>query len=921
MNHHPRSPKWPFFVFSAGLILLVAILLEVWEFHHPAREPICREAEQLPSPARSPLEFPDTLMDFPVKGNASQDSTVNGGFVFVSPAEKILAEMSGERLEGSLGDSQFAGERNLVPQAEVVGDFPALIQDPESVSPTKKQGESSSQKKDDSGPKSGPSAGQERLATRPKRLEALPEETLPEPQAKLEEDSSLSPNPLGPAPPAPRESPGAKSDYALTKKAWTDPEALRKSLEELAATAECATWANQALKDLQVLGAAMEDGSPEARAALGRLSDAVASVPKIVQKLNNFEQVRKVRQAGYALQRRIDVWQSILQLGPTALIEAECPAADPRKVALCLVDLDSVTSGSKEGRHWREYLLTDALKELVDQRRQKNESRSPSRPHPSSLPEGEETVSNSPMGEGTFGERQQRELAQKILARLIATPTTDPQRQFLNSPLLTTYREQVQRLAAEPIAPADVLSDLERYERTRLGSDGRRVAFALQVLALSPDPRRRAVAEQLDRNYRNANLRITLSEEFLNRLVPESKTEIAPVNERILGTPVYGQSMTSADVAIKLIPDPERAHVEFQMTGEAVAVTSSTSGTATFFHDNESVLAGVKPLEIDRKGLRLLPSKVHVQQQSRLRGLQTNYDRIPLINWIARNIARTQHDQFREEAEREGRQRVEEKTRKRLDTEAYARMSDLVNRLNHNVFGPLDRLALDPTIIDARTTEDRLTLRLRVAGDDQLGSHTPRPQAPTDCLASFQINESMLNNALARLQLEGKTLTLKELAQRIAERFHRPDIWQVPPTNENVQVTFPAQDPLRVRCENGQVILELSIVEFGKPSRSWSNFQVRVVYGPKITGRQVELVREGPIQLIAEGLRLSSRVALSGALAKAFPSDRPVNVTPKRFLNDPKLGDLQVTQLLIDDGWIGVALGTNKQSEQTAMRK
>jgi hypothetical protein len=91
-----------------------------------------------------------------------------------------------------------------------------------------------------------------------------------------------------------------------------------------------------------------------------------------------------------------------------------------------------------------------------------------------------------------------------------------------------------------------------------------------------------------------------------------------------------------------------------------------------------------------------------------------------------------------------------------------------------------------------------------------------------------------------------------------------------------------------------------------------------VFYRPQINGRKVELIRDGPNHLRSSG---GSRIALIAAFEKAFPSDQPVNVTPERLLNDPKLRDLQFTQLLIDDGWVGMALGTKEQAARTAMRK
>ena len=66
-------------------------------------------------------------------------------------------------------------------------------------------------------------------------------------------------------------------------------------------------------------------------------------------------------------------------------------------------------------------------------------------------------------------------------------------------------------------------------------------------------------------------------------------------------------------------------------------------------------------------------------------------------------------------------------------------------------------------MIAAQTTVDRAIMRLRLAGDEQVGSHTPRPQAPADSLASVQIHESVLRNVVERLNLDGRTFTLPQL--------------------------------------------------------------------------------------------------------------------------------------------------------------
>jgi len=60
--------------------------------------------------------------------------------------------------------------------------------------------------------------------------------------------------------------------------------------------------------------------------------------------------------------------------------------------------------------------------------------------------------------------------------------------------------------------------------------------------------------------------------------------------------------------------------------------------------------------------------------------------------------------------------------------------------------GSTVRSRLRPEAVDMQTTEDRLIARYRLAGFEQAGAFTPRPQAPADSLLSIQVHESMLNN-------------------------------------------------------------------------------------------------------------------------------------------------------------------------------
>jgi hypothetical protein len=214
-------------------------------------------------------------------------------------------------------------------------------------------------------------------------------------------------------------------------------------------------------------------------------------------------------------------------------------------------------------------------------------------------------------------------------------------------------------------------------------------------------------------------------------------------------------------------------------------------------------------------------------------------------------------------------------------------------------------------LIDAKTTEERIVMRLLISGEDQLGGFTPRPQEPSDSLACVQINESLLNNGIQRLQLDGRTFMMPELAKHIAAVFGR--LPQKPaPENEDVKITFAAKDAVSVRCQDGKLAVTLSIVKLSNSSHAWKNFQVTAYYTPKIEGRSARLSRDGYISLSSRRADL----ALRGVFSHVFSKETTWELVPEVVLNQPKLKNAVITQFVIDDGWIGIALGPKPVTAQ-----
>ena len=437
-----------------------------------------------------------------------------------------------------------------------------------------------------------------------------------------------------------------------------------------------------------------------------------------------------------------------------------------------------------------------------------------------------------------------RQTAQRALARLTQVPLTAEQQQFVAGGPVAALRDELRHWAAEPIGAAVLLRNIERYEATGLPSDSRRLAMDCQYLLDSPLEARRQLAARIDDYYRNANFRLAVKDEFLNDLMPERNVEYAQINDEVQGHPTSGHSLMATEAVVRMVPDPKRVRMALEVTGDIASNTTTDAGAARFLNASRSWYVARKPLEVDMKGISLWPAEVQVHNDTELRGVDTKLGNVPILGFVLAQIAKGQYEQNKPAATAEVEQKIISQASQRVDAEAREQLAGMVAKLNQRVFDPLNNLSLDPQLIDAQTTEQRFTMRLRVGGEDQIGSHTPRPNAPEDSLASVQLHESVLNNGLRRLQFEGRTFTLPQLAEHVGKSLNCTP-WLTNPDNEDVKITFARQDPVVVRCQDGQVVLTFSMLRLSKSPHRWNNFQVRAFYRPEVKGRSARLRARG----------------------------------------------------------------------------
>lgn len=453
----------------------------------------------------------------------------------------------------------------------------------------------------------------------------------------------------------------------------------------------------------------------------------------------------------------------------------------------------------------------------------------------------------------------------------------------------------------------DLLSRLEHFEQSGASESSERVANAARRMLASDDPAAQAFARRIGQHYRNLNVRLTLSPEFLKRVLPQPEDEDGRVAEWIDGHLVYGRSTTSTQVDLDLEPHEHAWHLVFSAEGTVSSRTRMSAGAATFSSANRSWFEAQVPIVLSHTGAQAGEPRVRVSSASRLNDVATNFDNVPLIGAMARGYAEYRHEQRQSETRSEIDRRVAQRVRTTIGEQIETKMAESRERVSGQLLGPLETLGLDVGPTALATTDTELVLRTRLAAGDQLAAFTPRPRAPDTCWASLQMHESAANNLVDRLELAGKHFTLPDLSRYLADKSGRP--LQAVPTDlpSNVAVAFSSVDPVRVFCRDDQleICLRLDRLEVGEHTAQ--DVHIRVFYKPEVTAGEAYLVRDGGLQLASsDGTR--SRFMVRSVLAKVFAANRAWPIATAAQLDAMNLADVGIVQAELRDGWVALAL-------------
>ena len=127
---------------------------------------------------------------------------------------------------------------------------------------------------------------------------------------------------------------------------------------------------------------------------------------------------------------------------------------------------------------------------------------------------------------------------------------------------------------------------------------------------------------------------------------------------------------------------------------------------------------------------------------------------------------------------------------------------------------------------------------------------------------------------------------------------------------------FAEQDAVQFRIADQQLELVLSMREVNHERNPVRNFRVHAFYAPVLNGLEAEFVRVGALGI--EGrIGTGERARMHAVFNKVLTEERKLPIVRLNDPQDQRLAGLMITQLVLEDGWIGLAIGPGSP-ERTA---
>lgn len=365
-----------------------------------------------------------------------------------------------------------------------------------------------------------------------------------------------------------------------------------------------------------------------------------------------------------------------------------------------------------------------------------------------------------------------------------------------------------------------------------------------------------------------ANLRLSVSEPFLNRVIAQDRIEPGPVRDFILGAEVTGRQTTVSRLRVDLFPSLDKAHAKLVLNGDVKTLTTGVTPQAMIGTAGQQQFSGVKDVYFDGTQFSTRHATVAIRAENKTIGATTPLSGT-LFGGLADRIAYRAAERQKAAGEAVARDRLAERLFPTFDGEVDNQLAN-ANRQLEPLRKWLDTMKLLPANQAAWTTDNQLNIEFLV-GDTKTAASIPalNDAAEGDAGLRISIHESLLNTFVDRTGLKGLKTTDKKL--RELEKALMPYAADIEPADSNessnttlkapelpagttsfvTDIEFDEVEPLTFRIERDRLLVTMKAHFKPAGQAVVPPMVVTIPYQTTIVGNKIR-VTPGKLRVVAQ---------------------------------------------------------------------
>ncbi len=433
----------------------------------------------------------------------------------------------------------------------------------------------------------------------------------------------------------------------------------------------------------------------------------------------------------------------------------------------------------------------------------------------------------------------------------------------------------------------------------------REAAQTLEYLAQANQAQ--TLVQMVQSSYSRPNVRVLLSNEFVQRQFSRPVSEYNPVCEIILGTNITGDSFINGSVAPQLLDNPSNANMRLTMLGDFNSDNVGFNRGVQIKTTGFANVVACETVSLTPSGLSAMSDTVADAQ------LTTQINSIYAKSKLITKIAKKKAAQQKPLADSIAEGRMEYKIRNQFHQKLSDQLAESNQKLDSTDLSTLQRVGLAKPSRTSWSSSQYLSLLWKVQDGSQLAAPVSCPLDVPLTGLTVQIHESVVGNLFDPI-FGGRVLKSEE-AGLYASQFGELGKKIKRDNEEPWSVTMDSFYPVELKLDDNLITIRVRLNKLEKGDQALKQpALIQATYRPVLEDGALQLKREGEVKIEFYGKqdRGVRAVSLRSFLKTKFSEflkedllDVPLRLSEKL---PPDFQSLELVSISSESGWLQVHL-------------